>query len=195
MVTDERGEQIFAEKAAWDFIEKEKPGFDLVAINNTYTFGPIQRHLGSLGQINASNHRIRDMILGRMRTGLHPTAPVFTFVDVRDVALAHVRALTVPEAGGERFYIVAGHFSNKRVADVIRREFPQVAGLLPGEEETEDDLPGDVYRFDNRKSRRVLGVEYRGLEENVRDTVRSMLNGFEGRKDDSCGGGGVELKA
>lgn len=56
--------------------------------------------------MNTSNHRIRDMVLGNMRAGLAPTAPVFTWVDVRDVALAHLRAIQRPEAGGNRFYLV-----------------------------------------------------------------------------------------
>ncbi|KAB5527978.1 hypothetical protein GE09DRAFT_410038 [Coniochaeta sp. 2T2.1] len=197
-----KASKIFAERAAWRFVEEEEPNFDLATINNTYTFGPVQRHLTTLEEINASNHRIRDMLLGRMRDGLQPTAPVFTFVDVRDVALAHVRALTVPieetggGGGGGRFYVVSGYFTNKRVADVIRREFPEVvaAGRLPGgkegvvEEEEEDDLPEDVYRFDNGKSRRVLGSEYRGLEESVRDTVRSILDTFGGEEELRFGG-------
>ena len=115
------------------------------------------------------------MIQGRMKDALAPTAPVFTFVDVRDVALAHVRAMTVPEAGGNRFYLVAEHFSNKRIADVIRSTFPELAVVLPPEDSV-DDLPDDVYRFNNQKSRTVLGLEYTGLEKSVQDTVRSILD-------------------
>jgi nucleoside-diphosphate-sugar epimerase len=122
-----------------------------------------------------------------MRAGLEPTAPVFTWCDVRDVALAHVRAIQRPEAGGKRFYIVAGYFSNKRLADVIRSaaaaaRFPGGPGgledKLPSPEVAgEDDFPGedDIYGFDNLRSREVLGIEYRGLEESVVDTVRSIL--------------------
>jgi len=124
--------------------------------------------------MNTSNHRIRDMVLGRMKEGLEPTAPVFTFVDVRDVALAHVRCLTVPEAGGKRFYIVGAHFSNKQIADTIRKGFPDVAKeALPAE--SVDDMPPDVYQFDNGRSRRLLGLNYISLEKSVLDTVKSIL--------------------
>jgi nucleoside-diphosphate-sugar epimerase len=115
------------------------------------------------------------MVLGRMRGGLAPTAPVFTWVDVRDVARAHERAMTVAAAGGSRFYVVGGHFSNKRIADAIRRRFPRLAGRLPPEEDTVDDLPDDVYQFDNSRSREVLGLEYTGFEESIADTVQSIL--------------------
>lgn len=153
---------------------EQKPKFDLAVINPTYTFGPIQRNLVGLWAVNTSNQRIRDMVWGKMREGLTPTAPVFTFVDVRDVALAHVRAMVLPEAGGQRFYLVSGHFSNKRIADVIWEKCPVFRTMLPPVEETRDDLPPDVYGFDNTKSRAVLGIEYRALEDSVQDTVHSM---------------------
>lgn len=167
--------QKLAEEAAWAFITDEQPNFDLATVCNTYTFGPVQRQLPTLDAINTSNQRIRDLALGRMRAGLEPTAPVFTWVDVRDVALAHVRAVTRPEAGGKRFYVVAGYFSNKRLADAIADKHPELVGQLPPPGGAVDDFPADVYGFDNSRSRGVLGIEYRGLEESVGDTVRSIL--------------------
>ncbi|KAI1177835.1 hypothetical protein F4777DRAFT_166405 [Nemania sp. FL0916] len=169
--------KVLAEKAAWAFVEDEKPNFDLATINCTYTFGPVQRKLPGLEAMNASNHRIRDMLQGRMmRSGLEPTAPVFTWVDVRDVAQAHLRAMTVPGAGGHRFYVVGGHFSNKRIADVLRENFPRLADRIPAG--AVDDLPSDVYRFDNSKSREILGIEYTPLEKSVVDTATSILELF-----------------
>ena len=165
----------FAEEAAWHFIASEKPNFDLVTINNTYTFGPVPKSLDNLDNLNTSNHRIRDLILGHMRSGVQPTAPVFTFVDVRDVALAHVRALSVPEAGGNRFYLVGGFFSNPRISQIIRKGFPQLGNKLPPFD-TKDDFPDDHWQYDTTKSKKVLGLEYIGLEKSVVDTVQSMLD-------------------
>jgi nucleoside-diphosphate-sugar epimerase len=176
--------QTFAEKAAWSFCAKHNPKFDLAVINNTYTFGPLPRSLTSGSTINTSNQRIQDLVTGAMRSGIQPTAPVFTFVDVRDVALAHVRAMTVPEAGGKRFYVVGGYFSNPRIAGIIRRRFPELCerGLLPPRELAEDmeDFPEDHWAFDNSRSKDVLGLDYRGLEESVVDAVKSILKLGEG---------------
>lgn len=166
---------MLAEKAAWAFVAGEKPNFQLTVINNTYTFGPIQRGLLNLEAMNASNHYIRDMVQGKLHDALPPTLPVFTFVDVRDVALAHVRALTAPDAGGKRIYVVGGHYSTKRIADILRKRFPNLAPTLPPED-AEDDLPDDVYGFDNSRSRRVLDLTYRSLEESVVDTATSILS-------------------
>ncbi|KAL2128315.1 hypothetical protein VTI74DRAFT_9356 [Chaetomium olivicolor] len=170
-----RASKKFAEQAAWSFLRLEQPNFSLAVINNTYTFGPIPRSLGSLEMMNTSNHRIRDLVLGGMRDGIHPTAPVFTFVDVRDVALAHVRAMTIPEAGGKRFYVVGGFFSNPKLAEIVRRNFPQLDGKLPPAQGLKDDFPSDHWQFNNRRSRVVLGIEYTELEKSVVDTVGSIL--------------------
>ncbi|KAI0419614.1 hypothetical protein F5X98DRAFT_362372 [Xylaria grammica] len=164
-----RASKVLAEKAAWAFVENEKPNFDLAVINCTYVFGPIQRKLASLEAMNTSNHRVRNMVQGKNKDGLDPTAPVFTWVDVRDVALAHLRAMTVPKAGGNRFYVVGSYFSNKQIADVIRERFPSLADRLPAD--AVDDLPGDVFRFNNRKSREVLGIEYTSLEKKTQPAV------------------------
>lgn len=170
-----RCSKVFSERAAWEFVEREHPNFDLAVINSTYNFGPVQRKLPSLEAMNTSNHRIRDMVLGKMKDKIEPTAPVFTWVDVRDVALSHVRAIMTPDAGGHRFYVVGGHFSNKHIADIVRKHFPQLEDRLPPVD-TVDDLPDDVYRFDNAKSRQILGLEYNSLEKSVVDTVNSILD-------------------
>ena len=138
-------------------------------------YGPVPRFLDSLDSLNTSNHRIRAMIQGdTKKTGLPPTV-VYLFVDVRDVALAHILALEVPQASGQRYLVTKGHYSNKMIADIIRESYSPFAEKLPPVEDTKDDTPPDVYGYDNRKSREGLGLTYRSLEECVKDTVASML--------------------
>ncbi|KAK3389141.1 hypothetical protein B0H63DRAFT_463060 [Podospora didyma] len=171
-----RASKKFAEAAAWDFVAKETPNFDIATINNTYTFGPIPRSLSSANNLNTSNHRIRDLMEGLMREKIAPTAPVFTFVDVRDVALAHVRAMIIPEAGSKRFYVVGGFFSNPRLAGIIKAAHPELADKLPPQEEIDkDDFPDGHWKFDVSRSRKVLGLKYTALEKSVGDTVDSIL--------------------
>ncbi|KAL2259876.1 hypothetical protein VTK26DRAFT_6303 [Humicola hyalothermophila] len=155
----------------------QNPSFTLATICNTYTFGPLPRSLDSLDRINTSNKRLLDMVTGGMRHGVHPTAPVFTFVDARDVALAHVRAMTVPEAAGKRFYVVGGFFSNPRLVEIVRDKFPRLEkeGKLPPREQVVDDFPEGHWRFDNRRSMEILGLQYTGLEKCVADAVESIL--------------------
>ncbi|KAH1866223.1 hypothetical protein KXX08_003257 [Aspergillus fumigatus] len=164
-----RGSKTFAEKAAWDFVEKEKPNFDIATINPPLVLGPIVHYLNSLDAINTSNKRIAEMVRGHCKDGLPPTS-TFLWVDVRDVALAHVRAIEVPEAGGQRFFLTAGYFSNKAVANFIREAYPEIADRLPPKD-SPDDTPADVYGFNNKKSIEVLGIQYRSLEQSVTETA------------------------
>ncbi|KAJ5825105.1 NAD-dependent epimerase/dehydratase [Penicillium robsamsonii] len=168
-----RGSKTFAEKAAWAFVEKEKPNFDIATINPPLVFGPIVHYLNSLETINTSNQRMRNLIQGQMKDKIAPTGN-FLWVDVRDVALAHVRAIEVPEAGGERFFVTAGFFSNKELADIIRETHPQLESRLPPVD-SPSDFPANIFGIDNNKSQKVLGLKYLPLKQTVSDTVDSLL--------------------
>lgn len=107
-----------------------------------------------------------------MKNKIAPSG-TFIWVDVRDVALAHVRAIEVPEAGGKRFFVVAGYFSNKDIIDIVRDSNPELESKLPPKD-FESDLPKNIYEIDNRRSKDVLGLKYKPLRETVEDTVSSL---------------------
>jgi len=52
-----RASKTFAEKAAWDFVEKEKPNFTISTINPPLVFGPIVRLLQRYGIENLTDNR------------------------------------------------------------------------------------------------------------------------------------------
>lgn len=134
--------------------------------------GPVVHYLNSLDAINTSNNRISQLVRGQLKDGL-PSTGVYLWVDVLDVASAHVRAIEVPEAGGQRFFTVAGVYSLKDVADIIEESFPELADQLP--KNRTSDVPDNVYGFDNTKSREVLGIQYRTLKQSIVDTVKSLV--------------------
>lgn len=90
-----RRSKTLAEKAAWDF----KAGYDgpteLTTILPGAVFGPILTD-GNLGSVRIIARMIQGDLPGAPRIGLE-------VVDVRDLADLHLRAMTAPEAGGERF--------------------------------------------------------------------------------------------
>lgn len=112
---------------------------------------------------------------GAAREKCPPTGN-YLFVDVRDAALGHVLALQTEGAAGKRFFIVASHFSNKEIAEIIGKRFPELQGKLPtGEALTPGDYPAaGIYDFDNRRSVDVLGLTYQSLENSIVDTVKSL---------------------
>lgn len=72
-------------------------------------------------------------MLGKYKDNLPPTG-TFLWTDVRDLALAHVRAAERREAAGKRFFITAGYFSNRQIADIIAEEFPELGEKIAGKE-------------------------------------------------------------
>jgi nucleoside-diphosphate-sugar epimerase len=167
-----RASKTFAERAAWDFVRDQKPNFNVAVVNPPLVLGPVIHYLNSLDAINTSNQRVRDLVLGKYRNELPPSG-VYIWIDVRDLAEAHVRAMEVEEAGGHRFLTTAGYFSNKQIADAIRETYPDLEDKLPSKE-VKDDFPANIYGVDNSKSINVLGITYRSLKESVKDTVASI---------------------
>lgn len=167
--------ETFAEKAAWDFIKNEKPNFTLTALNPPLVLGPVVHYLNTLSALNTSNQRIRNLFTGQNKDEVPDNGGVYLWVDVRDIALAHVQAIEIPEAAGKRFFVTAGHFSNKEIADIIRKNFPEFEKNLPAKDKTGGEYPeGGLYKFDNSQSVDVLGVKYKSLEESIVDTVKSL---------------------
>lgn len=169
-----RASKTFAERAAWDFIEQEQPNFTLATMCPPLVLGPIVHYLNSLDALNTSNQRVRDIVQGKAKDEIPPTG-TFIWVDVRDLALCHVLAMEKEEAANKRFFVTAGYFSNKEIADIIAKNFPQYKDVLPKSGAKGGDYPeGGIYKYNNEQVRKALGVKFRTLEESIVDTVKSL---------------------
>ncbi|KAI5305625.1 hypothetical protein KEM56_003827 [Ascosphaera pollenicola] len=174
-VTGYIASKAFAEKAAWKFLEEEKPGFELSTICPPMVFGPIVSYLNSFSALNTSNQLTGNIAAGNFAGKSLPPTPFPEWVDVRDVALAHVLAMEKDEASGKRFFIINGLASHKDVAEVIAKNFPEYKDRVPtGEGLEAGATKGEWYGSDNSRSKEVLGLEYTSLEKSVCDTVKSL---------------------
>jgi nucleoside-diphosphate-sugar epimerase len=169
-----RASKTFAEKAAWEFVKSEKPNFTITTMCPPMVFGPIVHYLNSLDALNTSNQRVRNFITGQAKSEI-PDTGTFIWVDVRDLALAHVNAIEVPQAADKRFFITAGYFSNKELVEIIRKNFPEYEGELPGKDIKGGDYPeAGLYKYDNSRVKNVLGIEFTPLEKSIVDLVKSL---------------------
>ena len=169
-----RASKTFAEKAAWDFVEKEKPNFTLSTMCPPLVLGPIIHYLQGLDSLNTSNQRILNIMTGKAKDELPPTG-TFVWVDVRDLALAHIRAAESSEAQGKRFFITAGYFSNEEIADIIRDNFPALKDNLPSKGIKGGSYPEEgLYEDDNSQTKDLLGIEFKSLKDSIVDTVKSL---------------------
>ena len=105
--------KTLAEHEAWNFMGRERGGLELAVVNPVGVFGPV------LGPDVSTSI----LIVQRLLEGAVPGCPKIWFgaVDVRDVADLHLRAMTHPEAKGDRFLAVAGDFlSFREIATILK---------------------------------------------------------------------------
>jgi len=171
-----RVSKTLAERAAWDFVGREKPAFDLVTVCPPLVFGPVVHHLATLENINTSNERIVTLLKGGWKDKIPDTGAVPLWVDVRDVARAHVVAMEKKELGGERLFTTPGCMSHREIVDIVRRKCPEFKERLPAESVQGGERPKDseMFSYDVSKTNTLLGIEWIGLEKSIGDLVESL---------------------
>ncbi|CAJ0600265.1 unnamed protein product [Cylicocyclus nassatus] len=178
--------KTLAEKAAWNFVEGIKEGnkFALTCLNPTMVVGPLL-----INEEGASVTLIRRFLNTEM-----PAVPQLNlgFVDIFDVAKAHVEAMRRPETDGERILITSQpSFWFKDVARILGREFRRQGFWVPRYEapywfvwlysffdkEAAACLNriGHTIRFDNSKATRLLGIEFRDPAESLIEMGYSLI--------------------
>ncbi|MBL8549620.1 MAG: aldehyde reductase [Hyphomonadaceae bacterium] len=176
--------KTIAEAAAWDFIARDGGAMELSVINPVAVLGPV------LGQDFSTSIQL----IKRLLEGAMPGLPRFAFglVDVRDVAELHLRAMTQPEAAGQRFLATNGGFMWVRdIARVLKERMGEAAARVPSRA-----IPDLMVRLaalgdpalamiapelglakpaSNEKARRMLGWRPRSDEEAIVATADSLI--------------------
>lgn len=176
--------KTLAERAAWEFIEREGSGLELSVVNPVGVFGPV---LGS-------DYATSILLVQRMLNGSLPGLPQMSFgvVDVRDVADMHLRAMTNPAAKGERFLAVAGDFMwIVEIAKVLKARMGDAAKRVPTRQlpnwlvrlavlkdpAVKQILPelGKWKNATSEKALRMLGWSPRSREDSLLATAESLV--------------------
>ena len=104
--------KTLAERAAWEYVENEGHPFELAVINPALVTGPTLT--GDLGE---SNKAVQMVAGGKMPVAV---PLMFGYVDVRDVAAAHILAMENSASNGERFALAEKDLWYKDVAKLLR---------------------------------------------------------------------------
>lgn len=175
--------KTLAERAAWDFVAHEGRGLELATVNPVAVLGPA---LGA--DYSHSIRLIKNLLDGQ------PGCPKINsgFVDVRDVADLHLRAMTNPAAKGERFLATAGEsLWLVEVARILREGLGAAAGkvstrVLPnwlvrlialGNPQMKPIVPflGKNLNASAEKAIRLLGWSPRAREEAILACAESLI--------------------
>ncbi|TCD61600.1 hypothetical protein EIP91_008186 [Steccherinum ochraceum] len=161
-----RGAKKYSELYAWDYIRDHKPHFDLATIIPPMVFGPIVHSLAKISDLNVSNKEIWNVASGAE----YPLQRVPGWVDVRDLAFAHVEALVRPEASNRRFLVAAPEkYSYRLAADIIRKEFDWAKDVTRKGDEGAALPPS--YTLDGETAADVFGFKYRSFKDCIVDAV------------------------
>jgi nucleoside-diphosphate-sugar epimerase len=159
-----RASKALQEKFAWDFVEKNNHPFELTAINPCFNVGPTV--LPGFPAASGTNALFWASI-----TSKPPMESLGQWVDVRDVALAHVEALITPTSNGKRLMVVSSQPTNSEIIQLATKHFPSLDA--PAKDETQAREGWDI--LDASALTRVLGIKYIPLEQSVVDFVGQVL--------------------
>lgn len=155
--------KLAAHTATLDFVETKKPHFSVVTLHPVFVFGQnlLQTKADEIAGTNG-------MLFGSLYSEKPMFAP-YRGVHVLDVAEAHVKALTLPEAPVSSFLLSAKDRSWEEVLAFAKKEFPG-AGFKA------EAITGEAWNVDTTLAREKLGFEtWREMEEQIRDTVTQQL--------------------
>lgn len=188
-LTDEVGayekSKTIAERAAWDYMESvpEAQRVELCTINPGLVLGPVLA-----ADFSTSGELVRKLMKREL-----PGCPDvgWAVVDVRDVADAHLAAMTAADAPGKRFVVAIEHASMRDIAAILAGEFGtrgykipmrRVPGWLLKLVSTWDRTArlavqelGKRQDLSNQRARELLGWNPRSLQEMVVSMGESMI--------------------
>lgn len=165
--------KTYAEQAAWKFVKEKNPNFVLSTVNPGYVFGPQAFDSEIKDTLNLSS----ELLAKFLKTKPTDDMPQLYggFVDVRDVARAHLVAFEKEEAKNQRLVLISDRFNGQEIADVIHKNFPEQGKNVPVGTPGEKAPVETWTRIDFSKTEKILGFKYIGLEEMVVDSIRQVI--------------------
>ncbi|KAG2181508.1 hypothetical protein INT44_008323 [Umbelopsis vinacea] len=163
-----------AERAIWKFREEKQPSFTLATILPSFVFGAILPPPTTTKAVDATStpKMLIDYYTGESQDATF-VAGSSSFVDVVDVAVAHVLALqNAQKADGQRYITSQGPFTKQEVMDILRREYPDRQNIIVKGEPGKYQPPTVI--VDGSKVTRELGLQYTDFETVLLQTIESV---------------------
>ena len=177
--------KTLAEKAAWDYVKNSAPKIALTTINPVLVLGaPLDKNFGSSISVVERILKGKDPMLPDIR---------FAIVDVKDVALMHVAAITNDATKGERLLASSETYSFVQIAKVLKSIYPKgkvkttqapsplikFLSLFDAEIKAVLPLLGKPMAISGAKAKRVLGISFIPVQVTLRDSADYLVkNGF-----------------
>ena len=173
--------KTLAEKAAWEFVEnlEESKKFELTVINPVAVTGPMLT-----SDIGSSNDFLLKLISGSM-----PACPKIHmgYIDVRDVAKAHIFSMTEEKTNGERIILSENEMFFAEVGKTLNeagfkksptKELPnflvKIMSFFVGELKTLLSALNRKGDIDKTKAKSFFNWDYISTEQSVTETAQQL---------------------
>ena len=168
--------KTLAERAVWDWQSADAPDMQITMINPSFVMGaPLDNNFGTSIEV-----------IDRLMRGKDPMVPDIGFpcVDVRDIALMHIRAMQIPESTGKRFIGVDRTLRFVEIAGLLKADHPTykiptrvapnilirviaifdktIRGIIP--------MLGNREMASGARAQSILGMKFRDVRQAVRDS-------------------------
>lgn len=161
--------KVLAEKACFEFVEKEKPCFTLNSVVPNMNLGPTIH----LKQPASSSGSLKAAFIGNQKAYamLKSMFGPMNYIDVRDDARLHLAAAIFDDVQGERIWGMAGDFNINDVLDVFAKVDPKWKDA----ERVEDRR--DLTVYDRSRSLELLKRLGKDGFVSFEDSIRANLSG------------------
>jgi dihydroflavonol-4-reductase len=170
--------KTLAEKKAWELIKKADTDTKLTVINPSGVIGP-----SLTSEISSTQLIIAGLMNGKIPVNL----PIHIgYVDVRDVALAHIKALENPNSDGERIILSNTELWHKDVSKILKEggyKAPWLtvsvpvakflANVVPALKGAKRFLGKDMVK-NSTKAEDILGISYIDIKKSILDDAKSL---------------------
>ncbi|RCK67832.1 putative NADPH-dependent methylglyoxal reductase GRP2 [Candida viswanathii] len=166
--------KTFAEKAVWQFVKDEAPAFRVTTVLPVFVFGPQAYGIKDKSQLNFNALMVKSIL--ELSPEDEIPAHASYFVDVRDVARAHLIAFENEEAAGKRLLLGNERYTNEFIAHIISSKFPQANSPKGDLKKSEKQLEEEPWTSDTSKTEELRNFKYITLEQSITDTVNQLLD-------------------
>ena len=170
--------KTLAEKKAWELIKNADTDTKLTVINPSGVIGP-----SLTSEISSTQLIIAGLMNGRIPVNL----PIHIgYVDVRDVASAHIKALENPNSDGERIILSNTELWHKDVSKILKEggyKAPWLtvsvpvakflANVVPALKGAKRFLGKDMVK-NSTKAEDILGISYIDIKKSILDDAKSL---------------------
>ena len=175
--------KYYAEREVWKIYEENKDKIKITCINPGLVLGPtFSKYISTSGDL--VSRALKDDIPGIARLR-------FAYVDVRDVALAHVMAMKNEESNGKRYILASECIWFEEIMDILRKEFSKygysivsrkvgycpmkLASIFDSQIKLLLPFVGKDLKVDNSRSVKELGIQYRPIAQTIVDCGYSCI--------------------